>query len=209
MQKKRFWMGCAVGAAVIGVGLTSVVAADPLQWTVESGGNGHWYQVVHVPEGINWTDAKSMAATSLPGGYLATITSAAENWFVWSELGIGNNYGLWFQDGVGNWQGPWLGGRKTAHNPNDPSDYWIWDNGEPWDFTAWATGEPNNYGGNETRLQYFWSPNHPDEMAVWNDVINHDGVVSFLVESPVPEPTMPLLLALGAAALFLRRAREA
>jgi hypothetical protein len=56
--------------------------AVPVQWSVADGGNGHYYEVVSVPESIIWSDAKIAAEAS--GGYLATITSSQENEFVFN-----------------------------------------------------------------------------------------------------------------------------
>jgi VCBS repeat-containing protein len=50
---------------------------------------GHYYEVVNVPVGISWADARDAAALkSFNGltGYLATITSSAENAFILSKL---------------------------------------------------------------------------------------------------------------------------
>ena len=60
-----------------GVLFNSVPAnAAPVQWSVESGGNGHWYEAVYTGSPtsyISWDDAK--AGAEAPGGYLACITS--------------------------------------------------------------------------------------------------------------------------------------
>src|SRR5438552_3502023 len=79
----------------------------PVTWSVAAGGNGHSYQVFGAPGGISWS-MSSFIATSA-GGYLATITSAAENAFVFSLIGgVGP---LWTPNagGVGAY-GPWIGG---------------------------------------------------------------------------------------------------
>ena len=59
--------------------------------------SGHFYQ--YVDNSLNWVDAKAAAAASSYNGmqgYLATITSAGENNFVWKLLGadawIGGSY---------------------------------------------------------------------------------------------------------------------
>ena len=53
-------------------------------WTLASGGNGHTYRVVAKTGLISWDSAN--AAAQAAGGYLATITSAAENAFVLSLI---------------------------------------------------------------------------------------------------------------------------
>jgi len=47
-------------------------------------GNGHDYEAVLAPDGITWDAANAAAVAS--GKHLATITSAAENDFVFSLL---------------------------------------------------------------------------------------------------------------------------
>ncbi len=57
--------------------------ANPMQWTA---GNGHWYDVVWVDnvDTLLWQSARDMADQS--GGHLVTLTTAAENAFVWDFL---------------------------------------------------------------------------------------------------------------------------
>ena len=42
----------------------TVVLGGPIQWTIASGGNGNYYEVVAAPGGITW-DAASAAANAL------------------------------------------------------------------------------------------------------------------------------------------------
>ena len=71
-----------------------------VQWSSDVGGNDHFYEVVSVPSGISWYQANTSATSS--GGYLATITSAAENSFVYSILDYDTHF-------TGEWDwGPWL-----------------------------------------------------------------------------------------------------
>ena len=60
----------------------SRIQAAPVQWDAGSGGNGHYYEAVQVPDGVSWTAASALANGA--GGYLATITSEAENNFVFA-----------------------------------------------------------------------------------------------------------------------------
>ena len=56
-----------------------VAGAVPIQWTVASGGNGHWYEHVYIA--MEWHPAKTFyESRSHLGlqGHLFTITSAAE-----------------------------------------------------------------------------------------------------------------------------------
>ena len=88
----------------------SAVAQDAVQWRVEDGGNGHWYEVVIVggtgypPNAISWDEARIGA--QLQGGDLATPVTQAENEWLYA-------YAASFDDawnGGGAFDGPWLGG---------------------------------------------------------------------------------------------------
>ncbi|MBN1912314.1 MAG: PEP-CTERM sorting domain-containing protein, partial [Pirellulales bacterium] len=65
-------------------------------------------------------------------------------------------------------------------------------------------GEPNNYNNNEHYLQYFYDPTDNQEPS-WNDIPMYDGVLSYVVEYNVPEPSTLVLLALGGLTLLWRR----
>ncbi len=172
----------ALAAALVG---GSAWAADPVQWTTGSGGNGHYY--LFVPDAVTGETAFTAAAAStylgLPG-YLATVTSAAENTFVSSDIASG---GL-----------AWLGGIRTGPDPTN----WKWavgpEAGQAFTFTQWSGGEPNNCCGGENYVHTNWAPG-----GFWND---HGGpgnpgqingyVIEFSAVAAVPEPqTYALMLA--------------
>ena len=54
--------------------------AGAVQWTVASGGNGHWYAAKANSESLTWPQARDLAVAM--GGHLATISSETENIFV-------------------------------------------------------------------------------------------------------------------------------
>ncbi|MDI9404160.1 MAG: hypothetical protein QM516_09835, partial [Limnohabitans sp.] len=75
--------GAMRGSVVTGVlsaGLFagSALAQDAVQWRVEDGGNGHWYQV-EVASGDFW---QKQATATIRGGHLATVQSGSENSFI-------------------------------------------------------------------------------------------------------------------------------
>lgn len=136
-------------------------AADPNGWVCwpgNQGGNGHWYRVVVVgSSGIAWDAANASVS---PGSYLASITSAGENAFVYSLIpeSCWNN---------GNF-GPWIGGYQAPGSP-EPAGGWGWTSGEPWSYAAWALDEPSNYydlGTPENKLHYY------QHSPIWNDLPN-------------------------------------
>jgi hypothetical protein len=145
------------------------VSTTPVQWTVASGGNGHWYAFVK-HDGVTWTAAEAAAEAS--GGYLATITSSAENGFVGA---------IWLAN-VGS--SAWIGGYQTPPSPHE-GDFradWQWVTGEQWGFTDWHAGEPNNYQDRqEDKLQYSYFG------TLWNDSADNanyggNSLAGYLVE---------------------------
>ena len=127
-----------------------------IQWTIAEGGNGHFYEVVPAPGGVTWGNA--MLAATERGGYLATITSAEENEFV---------FGLADQD-PNMWNGgdgPWLGGIQPV-GAAEPAGGWSWVTGESFTYQNWAPGQPNN-NQNEDRIHFGGLANRS---SAWNDV---------------------------------------
>lgn len=161
MSLKGLALKCFV-CAVVGLALSqSAVAQSWVQWKVADGGNGHWYKAVHAPGGITYSGAEQGAAAS--GGYLATITSATENDFV---FGLIQSPLLWFDNGA-DWWGPWLGGKAPLPRAN-PGDGWGWVTGESWSYANWYAGLPDNYNLIENRLHYMNRDPVPGKQ--WNDM---------------------------------------
>ena len=138
-----------------------VANADPTQWKIDDGGNGHYYEVI-LANAITWPDAEAAAGAltyfGVPG-YLATSTSAAENTFI-------NNLRLLSTAGE-----LWLGGKQDP--PGDCCSNWAWITGEgsfpgvnggPV-YSNWAAGEPNDAGGGEMYLGI----GRYGTAATWND----------------------------------------
>ncbi len=121
------------GVLVIGLMTLTALMAQPVYWE----GNGHYYEFV-LSSSISWQNARSQAEQrtyQCRRGYLATITSQAEQDFVWNLLRTNYTCG-----GVSSQF--YLGGYE---NPAG-SGNWHWVTGEPMDFTYWEQGEPNNRG---------------------------------------------------------------
>ncbi|KJU84923.1 secreted protein containing C-type lectin domain protein [Candidatus Magnetobacterium bavaricum] len=97
--------------------------------------NNHTYQGINSVT-MNWKDAKAHCETL--GGYLATLTSKAENDFVYKNcITKGTNY-------------YWLGGTDEEQEGD-----WKWITGETFSYTNWHTGEPNNLAGQQHYLQLY------------------------------------------------------
>src|SRR5438874_12307891 len=91
--------------ALLFCGIVLSASGQPVQWPVSAGGNGHSYEGILAPNGITWGNAQNNA--TVRGGYLATITSAAENQFVYNL--IAGNSSFWYVTGTEGC-GPLLGG---------------------------------------------------------------------------------------------------
>ena len=113
-----------------------------VQWTIASGGNGHWYQRFDTP--VLWAEARDISASM--GGYLATVPTAEENAFV-ALINAGHDC--------------WLGGFQAPDSCETNCD-WQWVTGESWSWTNWDGGQPDN-AGDEDQLQYWSGSNR------WND----------------------------------------
>jgi hypothetical protein len=163
---KRFNMVTLVAGASVLFAFTvmsgGVAGAVPVQWTVASGGNGHFYdflgnQLAGNPNTYSWDGARVDAESR--GGYLATPTSAAEWAFMQSQMydwvgPVDPVYSTCGACGNRSYQG-WLGGFQNTSSPSysEPGGGWEWVTGEPWSFTAWHGGEPNNSGAGTTMYQ--------------------------------------------------------
>ena len=178
--------------------------AAPTIWTVGSGGNGHSYEVFAVPGGVTWQNARTAAQAK--GGDLATLTSAAENAFVFA---LADNAIYWNNPNGLDSAGPWIGGIQPPGSA-EPAGGWSWVTGEPFVFTNWSSNSPNNNTtlGNEDRIElYAQGPTNASRSGQWNDAANLDThIIAYVVEY-VPEPiTLPVM---GGALLGLSRRRRA
>ena len=167
---------------------TANQAARTISFSISPGtynpDNGHFYQFFKNP-GITWTAAKAAAdASSVYGlkGYLATLTSAAENTFAFSKTLSTGWIGASDAANPGVWE--WADGPETG------LQFWSGiRNGSPVNgqYNDWNTGEPNDSGGIEFYAQYLQS-------GLWNDLANTSVVQGYLVEygGSAGDPTLQL-----------------
>ena len=180
-------------ALLLVAGLVVSVAQIGLAAPIYFAGTNHWYEAVE-DAGIGWDTAKTDAAAMTlfaTNGYLATVTSQAENDFIRDNLLIQEPHGYW------------IGGEQPQGSA-EPAGSWQWDIGEPWAYTNWDGGEPNDAGGNEDGLEMY---SDPAVAGMWNDLNkNSEELRGYIVEYPVPEPGTMVVLVLGSlAALLVRR----
>lgn len=158
---------------------SGIVHASLMKWAEHEGGNGHFYEVIVSSSAISWSEANSLAGDR--GGYLATITSQAENDFVF-QLSTSTN-GAWYTDGSNSF-GSWLGGYQNS-TADEPSGNWIWVTGEAFNqFTNWADGEPNNsFAGNSSIPEdflHFFAPSSTSPASTWNDFVDDEKLNTFV-----------------------------
>jgi len=154
-------------SAVIAFRLTTTVDAQPVQWRLEDGGNGHFYEHVVVDGGSLWVEAEADSASREylnAQGHLVTITSAEEETFLRSRFSLAGVWiGLTDRESEGSFQ---------------------WSTGEPRDYENWRDNEPNNAGDEDYVL-------YVQHESGWNDSGDRRGNFvgtlhySYIVEYPV------------------------
>src|SRR5262245_21849622 len=123
-------------AAAAGLAL-AFLAASPrralaVDGAIQDPDNGHWYAYFSSATPVAWAAAKADAESQ--GGYLATITAAAEQQWVYANLIAGKPY-------------TWLGASDAASEGT-----WQWVTGEPWSYSYWSTGQPDSAFGDQDYL---------------------------------------------------------
>jgi hypothetical protein len=118
-------MKTLIQAAVVTLSAASAAQAQQaVQWRVEDGGNGHWYQVVEQGAAC-WESARVEAQSQ--GGHLATLTSVQED--------------AWLRDRLPDVPWYFLGGRQDP-DACEPACGWYWITGETWN-PLWDSSQPD------------------------------------------------------------------
>jgi len=193
-------------AAIIALGMLALappVLATPVQWTIASGGTGHWYDFLDTAvspghQGWNWSDARTDAISR--GGDLATPSTLPE----WTFL-TDNASSLGASGGPGDSILGWMGVFQTVAAGPDP-DNWSWLDGTPFGFTAWASGEPNG-GAIENHAVAFLASDAG--LSFWNDISEAQRFGYYIeyenTPATIPEPSTALLVGLGLALAARKR----
>jgi hypothetical protein len=194
---------------VLAVLLPTVARAAIFEWSVASGGNGHFYN--YVATSSTWDQAAALAASLTHNGqpgYLATITSAGENNVIINNFNLlgwlgGNDAAV---EGEWRWVvGPEVGQLFFVGEYPDPSRHTLiysdWGSNEPNDFDNTPFGFP--YAG-EDYLQF-----DPPRGGEWNDVPGAPFTSNgFYVEFPAPEPATITMASIAGALLAVLRLRR-
>ena len=169
-----------------------VLLADPVvAWTEKPGAPVRYFQAVSAPRAIFWSEAQTVAAAH--GGHLVTITSAAQNDFIF-KLTDDDRFWCVYRN---NSCGPLLGGYKAPYPeggaiwmwnrgykaPNANENIWKWAGGEvPFTYTNWAPGQLYNPTTNETRLHYYVGGGQGTRRPTWNDQPESANEFGFVIE---------------------------
>jgi hypothetical protein len=130
------------GAVNFPVKLYSRTVPNITGFTSQQNYNGHSYY--RSTGSAIWTTAKQNCINM--GGHLVTVTTAAENTFI---------FGLW--------PSGWIGLTDEV-----TEGVWQWVTGEAYSYTSWNPGEPNN-AGNEDYVQFVGG-------GKWNDLPNNQNL---------------------------------
>ncbi len=150
----------ALAALLLGTGGSGGARAD-IPDVVLNPANGHYYKWVSGT--TTWMNGKAGAETL--GGYLATVTSSAEQ--AWLRQNI-----------VPAGQSACLGGTDETVEGT-----WAWITGEAWAYANWGGGEPNNVGNEDYLAMTGTGP--------WNDVVGSSGGMSGYVVEWNENPNIP------------------
>ena len=181
---------------------------DPVRWRLSDGGTGHVYNFVHDTSIPSSWDQAQFTLQSI-GGYLATITSGAEQQFIEDML-------IDQEAPTGSY---WIGLIES-----DKEGAYEWITGEPLSYTNWGPGEPNNAPAHrpENRGAIQWTSDADSSMSTfgrrggWNDApeqgintslfldVNAGGYITEFV----PLPSASALSASGLLTLLLSRCRQ-
>jgi hypothetical protein len=143
-------------------GVTCAIGNYPMQWRVEDGGNGHWYQLR--PKTGGWYECRNSALAD--AGDLATPSTAQENAAIEPLIPM-QQFPVWNRVFLGGYQTP----------GSAPSQGWHWVDGSPWGFTDWYFNQPNGSEGFLAAKRYGVGPTNCD----WDDYGESDSDIGFFL----------------------------
>jgi hypothetical protein len=158
-MNRRSVAGCMMGSLLAGM-----AAAQPVQWRVEDGGNGHWYEAVRLPGGYASFEGP-IAAIGQRGATPAVFETEAE----W------RGYVLRVASRLSE------GGNGHIGYIRPPNGQWsTWDY-QPISFSAFGPGLPNN--GIWQLVAAFAHPRGCSSLGCWEDYGPHEtGLQPWIIE---------------------------
>ena len=190
-----------LGLALV-FGYLGHVEAESVQWRIEDGGNGHWYEYRDAPN--TWYQAVEQsfqASHQGTSGHLVTLSSEAENLFIYDLLP--ENTKCW----IGLTDNEAYGGAESYEFgwPDSKTNGWAWVTGEPLEYYNWGSNEPNHgtraLGDDVVYINSSGSSTWADTSANYSDY-------GFVIEYTVPEPSTILSLLIGTIVLLLFNRRK-
>jgi len=171
-----------VAAFALAIG-SSLHAQQAVQWRVQDGGNGHWYE--RVPRTAeSWDVLKSSARAR--GADLASVSSGSENSFVQVVA---------FPPGASPGHAA-IGGERPGGACGSP---WRWSDGIQWTYSNWDPGQPE-CAAEEIDLMYSYGRWHDYPrtgfVGVWTSAViewsadcNADGIVDYgqILQGQLPD----------------------
>jgi hypothetical protein len=162
------------------------VACSPVYEKVYGSFQGHLYLVMRASI-ITRNSASAMAERC--GGYLASVTSDAENSFITSLLNADQRLFLSGYDTGTNTSykmGAWIGLYRDPVSKDSRSS-WKWENGEPMNYTKWYKNRANNGKAGNNYALYFTERLGKTDLATqyvdaWKDMAEYDRGYAFVVE---------------------------
>lgn len=183
-----------------GLGLLCAFSAATADISITRPDTGHIYTII---DGItDWQTGRTLAQQL--GGYMVSITDAAENAWVVDNVFIPHVRPRGVQ--------LWLGATDEINEGT-----WLWDSGEPFAYSNWAPGEPNNNtvtgppgGGGEDYASMWDLPT-----GTWNDypspfiyITGANPINGVVVVETVPAPTSGVLFGSVCVVAMWRRKRS-
>jgi hypothetical protein len=185
----------AAAAAGLIVAGESFAQSAAVQWRVDAGGNGHWYEIRRNPLGDgHWYFAEAKGSAEAHGAHLVIFSSVAESATLYALLdcaAIAGSTSVW----VGLVQD------RSASDYSEPNGGWRWVDGSPLTFNPWLSWEPSNACGGQQNAPQDWGawvrlsgggglddagdpfPYCPDivhhAVFEWSADCNNDGIVDY------------------------------
>ncbi len=161
------------------LGAYSSVFTFTIRTVILNSANGHYYEAVPAPAGINWFNANSTSTGMTfngANGHLASVNSQQEqdfivNTFPQVKAPTTSPFGA----------GYWLGGFQPSGSA-EPAGGWRWTTAEGFLYSSWIPGEPNNFGGAEDGIAYWWYPGATGNGANWSDIPRTSAEPGYVVE---------------------------